>query len=144
MTCHRDGNRNFSRFVEHSYRDWIQSEKRPAMSPDLFPRWIFPRIDAGEKVVFILIDSMRIDQWLIIEPMLAEHFRITRDYYFSILPTATPYARNAIFSGYISPGTSSIISRISGRRAKRTRTAATGSSTSSSMSLSAANWSDRR
>jgi len=105
----RDCNANFCRFMEKNYKDWIHSsaggrsasggKDRPVFSTDVFPRWVFPKLRDGKKVVFILLDCLRTDQWLAMEPFLHDYFQITRDYYFSILPTATPYARNAIFSG---------------------------------------------
>ena len=69
------------------------------MSNDVFKRKVFPLLDAGEKVFFVLIDNFRLDQWRIIKPLLAEYYNIEEDLYCSILPTATQYARNAIFSG---------------------------------------------
>ncbi|HEX5132277.1 MAG TPA: bifunctional response regulator/alkaline phosphatase family protein [Candidatus Krumholzibacteria bacterium] len=90
---------HFGRFVEDNYRGWVNSEKRPTLSPDIFPKFIAPHLLAGEKVFFILIDCVRLDQWLVIEEFLAEKFDVHWDFYSSILPTATPYSRNAIFSG---------------------------------------------
>jgi hypothetical protein len=70
------------------------------MSPDLFKTKVFPLIDDGEKVFFILIDNFRFDQWKIIREMLNEYYTVLEEsLYCSILPTATQYARNAIFSG---------------------------------------------
>ncbi|MFC1731537.1 response regulator, partial [candidate division KSB1 bacterium] len=100
---HRDANRSFGRYMENVYREWVNSENRPPLSVDIFPERVFPNVEKGRKAVFILIDCMRIDQWITIEPLLYDYFKISRDYYFSILPTATPYSRNAIFSGYF-PG----------------------------------------
>ena len=89
----------FSLFVDRNYRNWVNSEKRPPMSVDIFPRHIAPHLQAGEKVFFILIDCVRLDQWMVIEEFLTEQFDVQWDFYCSILPTATPYSRNAIFSG---------------------------------------------
>jgi len=89
----------FSMFIEANYRDWVASEKRPPMSMDVFPRYVAPHLLAGEKVFFILIDCVRLDQWLVIEEFLTGLFDVQWDFYLSILPTATPYSRNAIFSG---------------------------------------------
>jgi CheY-like chemotaxis protein len=89
----------FSDFVEKNYRNWVASDKRPPMSVDIFPRHIAPHLQAGEKVFFILIDCVRLDQWMVIEEFLTEQFDVQWDFYCSILPTATPYSRNAIFSG---------------------------------------------
>lgn len=90
---------HFGLFVENHYRDWVASGKRPPMSLDVFPRFIAPHLLKGEKVAFILIDCVRLDQWLAIEDFLSAQFNVDWDFYCSILPTATPYSRNAIFSG---------------------------------------------
>lgn len=68
-------------------------------SPEVFKSRVFPLLDAGEKVFFILIDNFRLDQWSAIKPLLADTFTFKEDLYCSILPTATQYARNSIFSG---------------------------------------------
>jgi hypothetical protein len=62
---------------------------------------VAPKLKQGERVVFIIIDCMRLDQWLTLEPLLEDSFEIQREFYCSILPTATPYSRNAIFSGLL-------------------------------------------
>jgi hypothetical protein len=61
---------------------------------------VIPEINDRTSVFFFVIDCLRLDQWLIMEELLAEYFSFEKQYYFGILPTATPYARNAIFSGY--------------------------------------------
>ncbi len=94
-----NASQHFSEFVERNYRNWVNSEKRPPLSIDIFPKHINPHLQAGEKVFFILIDCVRLDQWMVIEEFLTEQFEVQWDYYCSILPTATPYSRNAIFSG---------------------------------------------
>lgn len=98
----KEANAEFSKYVESNYVHWIREpgEDRPPLSKDVVPEFVVPRLQEGEKVVFIVIDCMRLDQWLTLEPMLYQYFRISKDYYFSILPTATPYSRNAIFSGF--------------------------------------------
>lgn len=98
-----DANNTFNKFIRRNYIDWFQSpDKRPLMSPDLFKNKVFPPIDAGEKLFFVLIDNFRFDQWKIIREMLNEYFSfLEEDLYCSILPTATQYARNAIFSGLL-------------------------------------------
>ena len=93
---------SFSRFVKQNYHHWIDPDRndRPLMSHDIFRSSILPALDRGEKISLILIDNFRLDQWTAVRPMLAEFFTITDDsLYCSILPTATQYARNAIFSG---------------------------------------------
>ena len=97
-----EANQAFGKFIRRSYLDWIRNpsaEGRPLMSPDLFKRRVFPMLDAGEKVFFILIDNFRYDQWRVVKDLLAEYFTFEESLYYSILPTATQYARNAIFSG---------------------------------------------
>jgi CheY-like chemotaxis protein len=89
----------FCRFVEGNYADWVHSDDRPAMSTDVFSRHAAPLIAAGRRVYFVVIDCMRLDQWMCLEPVLQPYFDIERHTYCSILPTATPYSRNAIFSG---------------------------------------------
>lgn len=69
------------------------------MSPDLFKQFVFPSIDRGEKVFLIVIDNFRFDQWRVLSSEVADLFDIDEQVYLSILPTATQYARNAIFSG---------------------------------------------
>jgi hypothetical protein len=90
---------HFGRFIESRYREWVSSEDRPPMSVDVFERFVAPHLRRKEKVFFIVVDCVRLDQWMVIEEFLKNHFDVTWDYYLSILPTATPYSRNAIFSG---------------------------------------------
>jgi hypothetical protein len=69
------------------------------MSPDIFKSKVFPLLSAGEKVFLIVIDNFRFDQWRVLSQEIGDQFDIDEDLYMSILPTATQYARNAIFSG---------------------------------------------
>ena len=95
-----EANNAFGKFVKNHYEEWIMHpDDRPLMSPDLFKKRIFPLLDAGEKVFFILIDNFRMDQWRVVKDLLAEFYTFDEHLYYSILPTATQYARNAIFSG---------------------------------------------
>ena len=98
----REANSEFYKWVRRNYERWVTTEnddERPLMSPRLFPAKVFPLLDAGEKVFFILIDNFRLDQWRTVKPLLAEYFSFDEQLYTTILPTATQYARNAIFSG---------------------------------------------
>lgn len=97
-----EANTTFGKFVKKNYEKWVtdpDDPRRPLMSPDIFKRRIFPMLDAGDKVFFILIDNFRLDQWRAVKPLLTDVFNAEEDLYCSILPTATQYARNAIFSG---------------------------------------------
>ena len=94
-----EANNAFAKFVKRNYETWITTPQHPLMSHEVFREKIFPLLDAGEKVFFIVIDNFRLDQWRMVSPLLNEHFAVVDDsIYTSILPTATQYARNAIFS----------------------------------------------
>ena len=96
-----EANRMFAKFIKNNYLSWLQADaEHPMMSHEIFKKRIFPMLDKGEKVFLVVIDNFRYDQWKVIQPMLGEFFQFDREeLYFSILPTATQYARNAIFSG---------------------------------------------
>ncbi len=94
-----EANSEFNKWVRRNYEDWVTTDSHPLMSPQIFKNTVFPLLDAGEKVFFILIDNFRLDQWRTVQPMLAEYFTFDENLYTSILPTATQYSRNAIFSG---------------------------------------------
>ena len=98
-----EANARFARFIEKNYLRWIndaEADGRPdIMSPDIFKRRIFPLLDEGKKVFLIVIDNFRFDQWRILMTEIADLFHVDEGLYCSILPTATQYARNAIFSG---------------------------------------------
>ncbi len=98
-----EANSAFYKYIKRNYETWITSgsddPERPVMSPDLFKTTVFPALNNGEKLFFILIDNFRLDQWATIKPMLNEMFTFEENLYCSILPTATQYSRNAIFSG---------------------------------------------
>ena len=95
----RDANKEFCRYVKRVYESWVTSESHPMMSNEIFRRTVFPRLDKGEKVCFVVIDNFRYDQWKVVQPLLAEFFNVDEDLYTTILPTSTQYARNAIFAG---------------------------------------------
>ena len=95
-----EANSAFARFIRNIYPQWmIRKEGRPLMSPALFEEKVFPVIARGEKLFFILIDNFRLDQWQAVKSLFTDLFICDEELYFSILPTATPYARNSIFSG---------------------------------------------
>ena len=101
-----EANQGFAKYVAKNYLDWMQqlasleqNDQRPCMSPDVFKTKIFPLLNQGEKVFLIVIDNFRYDQWKVLAHDIADLFDIEEDMYMSILPTATQYARNAIFSG---------------------------------------------
>jgi CheY-like chemotaxis protein len=96
-----DANNTFNKFIKRNYVSWFENpDKRPLMSPDIFKKKVFPMLDKGEKVFFVLVDNFRYDQWKVIRELMGELFTFTEEgMYCTILPTATQYARNSIFSG---------------------------------------------
>ncbi len=96
---HREANNRFCRFVEDRYPGWLKGGG-PLLSHRLIEQRVKPLWEQGQTY-FFLLDSMRQDQWEAITPLLADFFEVNTDYYYSILPTATPYSRNAIFSGLL-------------------------------------------
>ena len=96
----RESNLAFGKYVERNYRDWLeQSNNRPVLSPDIVDRYLIPELATDKSIIFFVIDCLRLDQWLMMESLLRDYYEISKEFYFSILPTATPYSRNAIFSG---------------------------------------------
>ena len=118
-----EANNGFFKYIKANYMDWVKPQgaasspsatrnialrqrmqatkgvERPIMSVDIFKQKVFPLLDAGEKVFLIMIDNFRFDQWRVLAQEIGDMFDIEEDTYVSILPTATQYARNAIFSG---------------------------------------------
>ena len=95
----REANTAFADYIQNSYGRWLEGPVSPTLSVDIIYKYVIPEIQAGNQVMFVVVDCMRLDHWLKIEPLLYPLFDIKRDYYYSIVPTATRYARNAIFSG---------------------------------------------
>jgi DNA-binding response OmpR family regulator len=99
-----EANQVFSRYYETHYPAWIagKSPNKPVLSHTLIREKIFPILDDNSPLFFILIDNLRYDQWKTIQPIIEEFYRVERDeLYYSILPTTTQFARNALFSGLL-------------------------------------------
>ncbi len=96
-----DVRRQYGQYVAAAYRGWTSGEDAdaPPLSTGLVESWLLPELEPGSTTLFMIIDCMRLDQWRVIAPLLAPAFDITENLYASILPTATPYSRNAIFGG---------------------------------------------
>ena len=96
-----EANNSFAKFVRKNYLSWVApgTTQRPLMSPDIFKKCVFPAVNNGERVFLVVIDNFRYDQWRTLAQDIGEMFDVNEDMYMSILPTATQYARNAIFSG---------------------------------------------
>ncbi|NUQ81776.1 MAG: bifunctional response regulator/alkaline phosphatase family protein [Bacteroidetes bacterium] len=97
----RQANLRFIRFVEDQYRGWVNAKpgERPLLSVDILQQVLVPELKSKQPVFYIVIDCLRSDQWMEFEARLTDYFTADTRYYFSILPTATPYSRNSLFSG---------------------------------------------
>ncbi len=97
-----DAGNGFSRFIRNNYLSWFtdKAKDKPLLSPAVFKDKVFPLLDQHKKVFVILIDNLRLDQWRILQTIIMEYYIPVDDSLFcSILPTATQYARNAMFAG---------------------------------------------
>ena len=96
-----EANAAFVRYVQKNYVDWFQdTDDKPLLSPSIIRERVLPLLEQHQQVVLLVVDNLRFDQWRVMRPALQQYFSIdTEDIYCSILPTATQYARNAIFSG---------------------------------------------
>lgn len=97
-----EANTYFSKFIMENYEDWLNDPKadRPLLSHQLIKKKVLPHVNNETPTFFFLIDNLRLDQWKILEPFVSELFNQEENTtYYSILPTTTAYARNAIFSG---------------------------------------------
>jgi len=98
-----EADRHFARWITNNYADWMTADQsdRPILSIDLIDKWLLSLLNNDKPTLFLVVDCLRLDQWMAIEPLLTDYFNIRREAYFSILPTATPYSRNALFSGLL-------------------------------------------
>ena len=106
-----EADNGFAKYIRANYMQWMETlspgvrdSSRPLLSPEIFKTAVFPAVDAGEKVFLVVLDNFRYDQWCVLSSELADSFDIDEQLYCSILPTATQYARNAIFSGLMPDG----------------------------------------
>ena len=95
-----EANSAFAKFVKRNYENWLTQPEHPLRSNEVFKTKVLPLLDNQEKVCFVVIDNFRLDQWRTVSPLLADIYNVeSEELYTAILPTATQYARNAIFSG---------------------------------------------
>lgn len=96
-----EANIQFAKFIEKNYENWLHSNEKPLMNHTLFREKVKPVLEQ-EKTLLLVIDNLRYDQWKVIEPLFAKFYhKVSEDYLYSILPTATQYARNAFFAGLL-------------------------------------------
>jgi CheY-like chemotaxis protein len=99
-----EANLNFARFVMENYEEWLNDpgSDRPMFSHEVMRKKVFPELTPGSPLFFIVIDNLRYDQWKVLQSLIQDMFTVAKEEsYYSILPTATAYARNAIFSGML-------------------------------------------
>lgn len=97
-----EANGNFAKFVQEDYVNWLKGEDGPLLSHQVLQKKVFPHLSGEHPVFLIVIDNLRYDQWKILQPQIEELFNVDEeDLYYSILPTTTAYARNALFSGML-------------------------------------------
>ena len=95
-----EANAQFFKFIQKNYQGWFEGEEKPILSQDLFKEIIAPQISNDQGTLLIVIDNLRYDQLRVLEPIINNYYKVENEIsFFSILPTATQYARNAIFSG---------------------------------------------
>ncbi len=99
----KECNQEFCKYVEREYKGWLESagsDDAPVLSNQIVEKYVLPQLKNFDgPLFFFVIDCLRLDQWLVMEKHLVELFKISKDYYYSILPTATPYSRNSLFAG---------------------------------------------
>lgn len=97
----QEANSQFGKFIEKNYEDWFEPKAdKPVLSHELFREYVVPELKKKVPILFVVIDNLRYDQWRAFEGVVANHYKLEKEAaYYSILPTATQYARNAIFSG---------------------------------------------
>ncbi len=96
----QEANAQFFKFIKKNYTDWLHEDDKPILSHTLFKDFIGPNLSPTNGTLLVVIDNLRYDQWRTIEPLISDYYKKTKETsYYSILPTATQYARNAIFSG---------------------------------------------
>ncbi|GMR25130.1 MAG: response regulator [Ignavibacteria bacterium] len=99
----KEANKEFSKFVEKNYTNWLNSPNdidSPNLTTEITDKYVLNHLEDEQiNVFYFVLDCLRLDQWAVMEKHLVDLFNIEKDYYFSILPTATPYARNSLFSG---------------------------------------------
>lgn len=94
-----EANSQFFKFIKKKYTDWFLGNEKPVLSHTAFDQLIKPFL-TGQNTVLLMIDNLRYDQWKVIKPLITPYYNIKDEYiYFSILPTATQYARNSFFAG---------------------------------------------
>ncbi|GAA4462553.1 PglZ domain-containing protein [Nemorincola caseinilytica] len=103
QTQKAEANKDFFKYISKNYANWIKDSKTaPLLSHNLFAEKIAPNLQQGKPTFLVVVDNLRFDHWKAIQPIISDSFRVTEeDLYYSLLPTATQYCRNAIFAGML-------------------------------------------
>jgi DNA-binding response OmpR family regulator len=97
-----EANSQFFKFIKNNYKDWLNGDNSPLLSHNIVRKKVLPLMEGNKPTYLIVVDNLRYDQWKIIEPSIIKDFEVIKDeMYYSILPTATQYSRNAIFAGLL-------------------------------------------
>lgn len=96
----QEANTQFFKFIKNNYEDWFDGDDKPTLSHTLFKDYVVPNLDKDNGTLLVVIDNLRYDQYKLIEPLVTDFYKKQEELpFYSILPTATQYSRNAIFSG---------------------------------------------
>ena len=104
QTQKSEANTEFFKYISKNYANWIKDNGKtgPLMSHRLFENKIAPHIKPGQPTFMVVVDNLRYDHWKAFQATLSESYRVAdEDMFYSILPTATQYCRNAIFAGML-------------------------------------------
>ncbi|WP_271405065.1 T9SS response regulator signal transducer PorX [Tenacibaculum soleae] len=97
-----EANAHFFKFIKKNYQKWLTADDKPTFSHTLFKNYVVPALSKDQGVLLVVIDNLRYDQYRVLEPFINNYYKKEEEHsYYSILPTATQYARNAIFSGLL-------------------------------------------
>lgn len=100
QTQKSEANTEFCKYISKNYANWVKNNEGPLFSHEVFKRKVAPHLEQGKPTFLIVIDNLRLDQWKALQPTMNESYRtVEEDLFYSILPTATQYARNALFAG---------------------------------------------
>jgi len=93
--------KDFTEFVRRNYPKWLSNPEgdRPPLSADVGAEFLVPVLKNTGRALFVVIDCLRMDQWETLRDLITPLFDLEESHYYSIVPTATPFSRNAIFSG---------------------------------------------
>lgn len=100
ITQKKEANAQFFKFISRNYESWFHGDDKPTLSHTLLKDYLNPLLGNEEKVFMLVVDNLRYDQWKVLQPIIESYYKLEEEKsYYSILPTATQYARNSLFAG---------------------------------------------